>query len=79
MHRVLLAATALATLALASPALAAAVTYQGTLGKLPIILELAQTPEDSGTTTYGRYAYLNKGIDIPLHVRKSKDGNLTIR
>lgn len=79
MHRVLLAATAVATLTLASPALATAVTYQGTLGKLPIILELAQTPEDSGTTTYGRYAYLNKGIDIPLHVTKAKDGNLTIR
>ena len=54
-------------------------TYQGTLGKLPIVLELAQTPEDSGTTTYGSYAYLNKGIDIPLHVTKAKDGNLTLR
>ncbi len=78
MHRVLLAVTALAT-AFASPALATAVTYQGTLGKLPIILELAQTPEDSGTTTYGRYAYLSKGIDIPLHVTKAKNGNLTLR
>ena len=80
MNRLLLATTALAAVAaVASPAFATAVTYQGTLGKLPIILELAQTPEDSGTTTYGRYAYLNKGIDIPLHVTKAKDGNLTIR
>ncbi len=79
MHRALLATTALAAIALASPAFATAVTYQGTLGKLPIILELAQTPEDSRTTTYGRCAYLNKGIDIPLHVTKAKDGNLTLR
>ena len=48
MHRALLATTALAAIALASPAFATAVTYQGTLGKLPIILELAQTPEDRG-------------------------------
>jgi hypothetical protein len=77
MRHVLLTASALALLA--SPAFAKAVTFQGTLGKLPIIFELSQIPEESNTTTYGRYAYLNKGIDIPLHVTKAKDGNLTIR
>jgi hypothetical protein len=77
MRRMLLAIAAL--IAFASSAFAQAITFEGTLGKLPIIIELAQTPESADATTYGRYAYLNKGIDIPLHVTKAQDGNLTLR
>ncbi|AYM65856.1 hypothetical protein At12D13_47040 (plasmid) [Agrobacterium fabrum] len=46
-----------------------AVTYSGTIGSLPIILELT-SPGSDGLRA-GRYAYLAKGGDIPLHGMKS--------
>lgn len=49
----------------AGPALGDAVTYKGTLGTLPIILEITTPPED-GDRPFGRYAYLSRGTDIPL-------------
>ncbi len=62
-----LSVPALLALAMAAttPALADvdSVTYAGTLGKLPIIVELVASPAQP----YGRYAYLAKGVDIPLH------------
>ncbi|MBU1306243.1 MAG: hypothetical protein KKF33_12090, partial [Alphaproteobacteria bacterium] len=60
--RLIVAATL--SLALATPVLAVdAITYKGTLGKLPIIAELAAS---SDGVLVGRYSYLNKGGDIPL-------------
>ena len=56
---------------------AEAVTYKGTIGKSPIILELAEANE-SGEFV-GRYAYLSKGGDIPLHGTTNVDGSLAIR
>ncbi|MDE1993150.1 MAG: hypothetical protein KGI75_11660 [Rhizobiaceae bacterium] len=47
-----------------------AVSYSGTIGSLPVIMELASPNKDG--VQVGRYAYLSKGVDIPLHV--SKDG-----
>lgn len=59
-----LAALALMSLSLVSPALAVdAITYKGTLGKLDIIAELTAPGEGA---MVGRYSYLNKGSDIPL-------------
>ncbi|WP_224705530.1 hypothetical protein [Devosia aquimaris] len=59
-----LAALALTSLSLVSPALAVdAVTYKGTLGKFDIIAELVASPEGA---LAGRYSYLGKGGDIPL-------------
>lgn len=53
-------------LSAASPVLGVeARTYQGTIGKLPIILEITD-PLPNGRRE-GRYSYKNKGIDIPLH------------
>jgi hypothetical protein len=53
-------------------------TYTGTLGKLPIIVELA-APDADGKFV-GRYAYLAKGGDIPLHGQKAaKDGDLALQ
>jgi hypothetical protein len=46
-----------------------AVTYSGSIGSLPIILELT-SPGPDGLRA-GRYAYLAKGGDIPLHGMKS--------
>ncbi|MBW6425664.1 hypothetical protein KX729_30175 [Rhizobium sp. XQZ8] len=46
-----------------------AVTYSGSLGSLPIILELT-SPGPNGLRA-GRYAYLAKGGDIALHGMKS--------
>lgn len=56
---------------------AEAVTYAGTIGSLPIILELTSPgPDGLGA---GRYAYLAKGGDIPLHgVRVQKPGTFQL-
>ncbi|WAJ27301.1 hypothetical protein [Antarcticirhabdus aurantiaca] len=60
----------------AVPALAAeAVTYSGTLGTLPVVVELVR-PDEGGAVSIGRYAYISKGIDIPLH--GGGDGGLTL-
>ncbi|MDR6817532.1 hypothetical protein J2X76_002708 [Neorhizobium sp. 2083] len=47
---------------------AEAVTYAGAIGSLPIILELTSPGADG--LRAGRYAYLAKGGDIPLHGMK---------
>lgn len=50
----------------AAPATAAdAISYSGTIGTIPVILELSSTPGE-GDVAAGRYAYLSKGVDIPL-------------
>jgi hypothetical protein len=54
------------TLAAAHTCLALeASTYKGRLGKLPIIVELTEAGPDGAFV--GRYAYVAKGVDIPLH------------
>lgn len=55
---------------------AEAVTYSGTIGKLSVIVELGKGK--SGRFEAGRYAYMRKGTDIPLHVETAKNGILTI-
>jgi hypothetical protein len=60
-------------LSFASPALADAVTYKGTLGKLPIVVEIADHASPEGLS-FGRYAYMSKGIDIPLDPIDAKPG-----
>ncbi|RYE09522.1 MAG: hypothetical protein EOP22_08635 [Hyphomicrobiales bacterium] len=60
-------ATALVLTLLASPALADAVTYKGTIGDLPIVLELSEEPHAGNADLFGRYFYVNKGVDIPFH------------
>jgi hypothetical protein len=50
----------------ASPALADAVVYSGTLGKAPIVLELTGDPKTETLPPAGRYFYASKGVDIPL-------------
>ncbi|MGV3490788.1 MAG: hypothetical protein ACO1OG_05630 [Devosia sp.] len=57
----------LALCLLTSPALADAVTYQGTIGDLPIVLELSAEPDAGNAALFGRYFYVDKGVDIPLH------------
>ena len=72
MHRAEALAAAF-LIAAASPAVADAVTYEGTLGTLPIIVELAYA-DGSEAPAFGRYAYLGKGVDIPLRVMNTGDG-----
>lgn len=55
---------------------AEAVTYRGTIGKIPIILEMGVP--DQGADFAARYAYLSKGVDIPLHGKTGNDGSFTI-
>ena len=71
--RIALAATFLS----AAPAFAVeAVTYKGTIGKISVIIEMAEGT-DSGDFA-ARYAYMSKGVDIPLHGTTDSDGNLAI-
>lgn len=59
-----LACLVLMSLGLAKPVMAVdAITYKGTLGKYPILVELAS---HSDGTLVGRYSYMAKGGDIPL-------------
>jgi len=69
-------AAAVLVLALsATPAFADAVTYRGMLGKLPIVVELAD-PASPAELGFGRYAYMSKGIDIPLDPLEADAGTL---
>lgn len=53
-----------------------ATTYAGTLGKTSIVVELTTAHKDGAF--FGRYAYMIKGLDIPLHGMKAGDG-LTLK
>src|SRR5688572_23959171 len=55
-----------AALALSSPALADAVTYRGTIGSIPIVVEFATEIDHAAGPRFGRYFYESKGVDIPL-------------
>ena len=67
----------LATIA-ATPALADAVTYKGTLGKSAIVVELTAPIESAEGEIAGRYFYPRKGIDIPLDMVAAEPGELVL-
>ena len=69
---------AVAVLLVTAPAFAAAVTYQGTLGKTAVVVELAGSSPVSFRFLNGRYAYLAKGIDIPLDAAKAAPGAIDL-
>lgn len=75
---VTLAASFLASTVLAAtPAFAIdAMTYKGTVGKIPIIVEMSQGNDTD--QFFARYAYMSKGVDIPLHGQINDDGTLAI-
>lgn len=54
-----------------------ATTYKGTIGKIRVILEMSD-PSDTDAFV-GRYAYMSKGVDIPLHGLINDDGSLAIK
>lgn len=61
----------------AAPALALeATTYKGTIGKIPVILEMSDASDTDAFVA--RYAYMSKGVDIPLHGLINDDGSLGI-
>lgn len=66
-------------LACASPALADAVTYRGTIGKIPVVVELSAQVEAADGEIFGRYFYPRKGIDIPLDAVTHTAGKVTVR
>lgn len=65
-------AAALALSLVASPALADAVTYSGTLDGAAIVVEFSDQPTAGNTDIYGRYFYAKQGVDIPLHAIKAQ-------
>lgn len=62
----------------ATPAPADAITYKGTLGTLPIIVEFSSNPAEPDELFVGRYAYMNKGIDIPLDAVNFEPGRFDL-
>src|SRR5690348_1503238 len=66
-------------LACAPPALADAVTYQGTIGKIPVVVEFSAEIESAEGEIFGRYFYPRKGIDIPLDAVEHSAGKLIVR
>jgi hypothetical protein len=76
--RILTTAAAL-LLATALPAFADAVTYKGTIGDIPIVVELSADPTAPGTEPFGRYFYPSKGVDIPLTFMQAEPGLVVLR
>jgi hypothetical protein len=72
------ACLAVLAIAVASPALADATTYKGTLGKLPVVVEFTVGIEDASESFAGRYFYANKGIDIPLDAVTVQPGKVEL-
>jgi hypothetical protein len=66
------------TLVVATPAFADAVTYSGTLGTTPIVVELSAGVEAASVPFAGRYFYPAKGIDIPLDAQKVAPGKVDL-
>lgn len=55
---------------------AEAVAYKGTIGRIAVILEMA---EGTGSGNFAaRYAYLSRGVDIPLRGKTDISGHLVI-
>ncbi len=60
---------AIALCFVASPVLAEALTYKGSIGTAPVIVEFSAEPHVAKTDLFARYAYVKQGIDIPLHAQ----------
>jgi len=61
----------------ATPAFAIEATiYKGTIGKIPVILEMSDASDTDQFVA--RYAYMSRGVDIPLHGRIDDNGELAI-
>jgi hypothetical protein len=69
---------AIAAMLGASPAWADAITYKGTLGKTPIVVELSGEIATAKQGFAGRYFYPAKGIDIPLDAGKVAPGKVDL-
>lgn len=59
-----------------STAFAEAVTYEGDIGGIPIVVEFSAPPHESDGEVFGRYFYSDKGVDIPLHAVPAMLGGL---
>lgn len=72
--------TSLAVLAItaATPALADAVTYKGSLGPVDIVVELSIGIEEATETLFGRYNYPRNGIDLPLNAISVEPGHVVL-
>ncbi|HEY4202756.1 MAG TPA: hypothetical protein VGM83_19570 [Devosiaceae bacterium] len=74
-----LLAIAASIVLIAAPAFAAtAVIYKGTLGSTAIVVELSADVETATGAVTGRYAYMSKGIDIPLDVQHAAPGEVEL-
>ncbi len=62
----------------AAPALADPTTYRGKLGTIDIVVELSSDPQRQDGPVFGRYFYLNKGIDIPLQAVSRKGATIVL-
>lgn len=66
------------TMVIAAPALADATTYTGTIGKIPVVVELSTGIEEATEVLAGRYFYPTMGIDIPLDAMTVQPGQVEL-
>ncbi len=73
-----IAAAALALCLAATPAVAYAEAsiYEGTIGDKQIVVEFSDEPSPGNTEIFGRYFYVDQGVDIPLHAVKAQRSRL---
>lgn len=79
-HGLMTPATVLVALGLAAPLSAAKaepVTYKGSIGNAPIVVELSADPKSLKSLS-GRYFYQSNGIDIPLRFEARANGSLNL-
>jgi hypothetical protein len=71
-------AVALAILIAATPTLgyAEASIYRGTIGDKDVVVEFSDEPAPGSTEIFGRYFYVDQGIDIPLRSIKAQRSRL---
>jgi hypothetical protein len=71
-------AVALAAVLVATPTLvlAEASTYRGTIGDKDVVVEFSEEPAPGNTDLFGRYFYVDQGVDIPLHAIKAQRSRL---
>lgn len=69
---------ALAAIGSATATSAEPVTYSGTLGNIPIVVEFAGDPTATDAAPDARYFYVAHGIDIPLHGRPNAAGGFSL-
>lgn len=71
-------AVLLAACLIVAPAIARADAqiYEGTIGDKAVVVEFSDVPDAGNADLFGRYFYVDQGVDIPLHAIKGQRNRL---